>query len=62
MRCDSLNDLYLVTNLYPFASLDCSLRHNRPGHPSSSTLQSLHRNKFISYEHFALLVCFEKTC
>lgn len=50
MRCDSLGDLYLVTASYPFAGLAYNLWHSRLGHPSSSPLQSLHSDKFISYK------------
>ncbi|MCH85036.1 hypothetical protein A2U01_0005877 [Trifolium medium] len=53
MRCDSLGDLYPVTSPSHFAGLASSLWHNRLGHPSSSTLQSLHRNKFIRSEHLS---------
>ncbi|GAU39791.1 hypothetical protein TSUD_219660 [Trifolium subterraneum] len=48
MRCDSFGDLYPVTSPSHFAGLASSIWHSRLGHPSSSTLQSLHRNKFIS--------------
>lgn len=51
MRCNSLGDLYLVTSPSHFAGLASSLLHSRLGHPSSSTLQSLHSNEFISSEH-----------
>ncbi|GAU48004.1 hypothetical protein TSUD_404810 [Trifolium subterraneum] len=47
MRCDSLGDLYPVTSTSHFAGLASSLWHSRLGHPSSTTLQSLHRNKKI---------------
>src|ERR1044072_6679494 len=62
MRCDSLGNLYPVTIPYPFVGLTSGLRHSRLGHPISSTLQSLHRNKFIScyicsLRLFVILVC-----
>jgi histone deacetylase 1/2 len=51
MRCDSIGDLYPVTSqLSHFVGLTSSLWHSRLGHPSSSILQSLHRNKFLSSE------------
>jgi hypothetical protein len=51
MRCDSIGDLYPVTSQPSnFVGLTSGLWHSRPGHPSSSILQSLHRNKFLSSE------------
>lgn len=58
MRYYSLSNLYLTTTFYPFAGLAYNLWHSRLGQPKSSNLQSLHRNKFISYEHLnSITVC-----
>ncbi|MCI16067.1 hypothetical protein A2U01_0037208, partial [Trifolium medium] len=50
-----LGDLYPVTSPSHFAGLTSDLWHNRLGHPSSSTLQSLHKNKFISSKHLSFI-------
>lgn len=53
MRCDSIGDLYPITDNYSvshpstFAAHTSSLWHNRLGHPGSSILRSLSKNKFI---------------
>jgi len=53
MRCDSIGDLYPITNSNPvshpstFAALTSNLWHSRLGHLGSFVLNSLSKNKFI---------------
>jgi hypothetical protein len=57
MRCDSIGDLYPITNSYPvshpptFAALTSGLWHIHLGHPGSFVLHSLSKNKLIDYNN-----------